>query len=1522
MSQNIPVDFNTSLEKLKAALLSLKATGKDGFEGILRLALTKLTGIQFRLAASGLQGGFDGDSALPNDGVSFEAKRYADKIDRETVLTKLVDLARRESTADRLWVLGATTEVSAQLAEAIRQAGDQHDISTFILDWIPLPIPLLSVAIVFSGEEAIDFLITHFDEKSLQKKISRDELSSLFKSISAHPGYANCLHSLRENLNISKLAFSRAINLNTQWRQETFSSAPLARERFGQALAVVNTSNFPVMRTAIRMHLTSELQAGNCMILSGDEGHGKSWLAAQICAEMDGMAIFISAEQFDGVTIDKLDEFLISILINQTGDIADETLKSRWRHRFKAWKTTPLSTSLLVVVDGINQRQSTRWDRLINGIYSKLREIGGCLIVTVRPEFWKKEVANGLSFVPKIIDVPVWQPKERNEILKYYKISLDWLDINTLKTLQNPRLLSVAIATLPPQQAVAWKGLTTDRLLMEHLRASQLENFENETFISLTNRLSEHAAQVLRHVQVSPNEPPPDFKSDSKAVIETRFFHPIAGPGDLYELRDDGIILALGFTLVDQLWQTQRAKRDLVERIVQLVEPIKAMDRTSDVLFAGLLVCALDNIRFDNAIFASLLDAFSNLQNVNDRRFEEFVEIVRHQPSVFFDVLKMFCLEKWRRVNYDWFIHAAHEVVATQQGWKAAELALHHWLHCYNADAEEQFARFPVSSSNHSDNERRFKELKDDIDEVLANLSPYEKQLLEHMVTVSGDLDSLFTLALQLIAGRPLANFADSFISMGLAFALDTHMPSARKAFQQLTNFNRVDRLESKKSFILAIAPLRDSLTSRSGQWTIVRMLHATGDEDAAIEAIAIADRLQEDNYNFEFQIDSSWRDIKLANPDAERTIEIDNGLDQFCNIDPKKMMLSRVRGSEEYNYQDLLPLACRFEPKLAYEKTRCLLSTLLIRTGFPLRQAILNCEKHIPLVDSNFAYQLAKKFKENVIVNTLPERDKTVCQMFIYSYIANKLSAEEQLNCMRDKVFGESYLFSVIPSFKYQPTEDIVKALKTTLEDKDEDAAYLIIIAALYGDTHVTPELEELILYCCNGDTSKLRSAAYEFAVDKNLNIVRRLHVKSSWSAQHADDESHEGWFGSILLMEAFANDEIVIEDLFKRIDKRTWFFAIHRLGDRITERLTDNFINQLHVSIKNIDKISLPTADFTISEENRVSYPLISIDETNRNGGRFKEEKNLKELFLDFSNPDNFYEKRDRLRVVMETFLRELKVTDLEYLTQNITLENISSLVKVRPEFLFDLIEIIEKACDSLFIWLRNLAFIVANLISDNFPERAVAIFERAITSQSFLTLSYGDGLTLEHRAVWASQESKPIKELWRKRLMSSGNDEILFREVLAAERFGASSFIKLLINELAMSQDSLYQAYAITIAGYSERYMEFISLIEKHTDDKALSGDAARHALIANENARWGQYWIDKMWDASTSEEFWRYLMISETCIDSRISNKPKINTHWKCYTSVFQRVRQTAIKNHNKERVKKFLGQEVPQKFFVI
>lgn len=1502
------------LRDIKSALLALKAAGAAGFEGLVRLTLTTLTGIPFRLAASGLQGGMDGDAALRSDAVSFEAKRYSGDIPRNEVLTKIVDLARNKDAPDRLWVLGATTEISAQLASAVREAGDQNAISTLILDWTADSLPLLAVATVAAGDPAIDFLATHCDPKPDRKK-----LAQAFEDISKHSDFDSLLQKLRSNLNVSTLAIARSIEVNVAWRTVSFGSEHVARERLGQALAVIAQPELPPLRSAQRDQVQQGLKIGQSIVLSGGEGHGKSWLAAQICCDHEGLALFASAEQFDGIAPQALDEYLIDLLIKQTGDVSDEAIRLRWRYRLAAWQSQPPASSLLVVVDGINQRQSLRWDRILNGLQERLQAIGGRLVVTVRPQFWQKTVAPGLTFKPKLFGVPEWSSDERDQLLKHYGISLDWLDEATLQTLRNPRLLRVAVTTLPYRDSAAWKGLTTDRIFMEHLRASQRENFEEETLTELTQRLSNHAKKVLERVRVSSDKPPQNFEADSTAVIETRFFRTLPGPGDTYELRDEGLTLALGYTLIDQLWQAQRSGLDLGERMTHLIDPIYEMDRTVDVMFAGIMVCALDPIRFDQTIFATLLDAFSNLQNINDQRFNEFVGIVKSQPTELFSKLGMFTLERGRRLNQDWFIHAAFEIAATDEGWPVAETAIHHWLHCYNKNAVEQTNRYP--KVNDDEDAKHLQRTQKEIQDVLSSLSPFERNLLEQMTEVAGETDSLFTLALQLLAGRPLAGFASSFIALGLGLSLDRGTWSARKAFLQLTTFNRIDRELAKEAFLNAIEPLRSSDTSQAGQWTVIRMLYATGDEAAASAASTISQKLCEDRLRWEKPSPDAWRQSRVADPNAIRPVDIDEGLHSFGSIRPDGIRQHMGHSAEDHYLEEFLPVACRFEPEAATEKARQILSGLLSRTGLPLRQLILNGTEYASLMTRDIALQLIARVIDTNMVETLSENEQNILRMFLFSYVASQLMPSEQLDCLTDPAFGPDYLFDVIPSLKPQSTESILHAMHAAMDANDEEAIYGALVAARYGDTPITSELESLILRYRSTESSKLRALTFELAILGDLKAIRDAHVQSDWSARTTDKRTYESWHGSILLAEACAKKEIAIDEMLKRISPETWFVSAERIGEAMIKPLADHFLRRLQGAVGATKNLTPPAAEFSLSTDDQAPYPFLSVDETDRDEGRFPRQKTLEEFFRTDGDFEDFNEKKGRLRAISDAFFQRLKGSDALLLVERVTIDDLRLLAHADPKILPQILETLEQASSTEFRWLKNVAFAVANLVSKDMPERAVALFQRALVTQGFVTYALGDDLTLEHEAIWSSAPSGEVSELWRHRLLKSDNDEILAREVVAAERFGAAAFIRAFIEEQADSASTLDQAYAISVAGFSKQSDQFVGIIERHLNDKGITGDAAKSAKSAHEAAQWAKQWVNDMCTSQTPEEFWRCIIILKTSMDARVPSKPILNTKLAHFAPLFRVVRKTAIKEQNKNRKKTLLGQEAPAEIFV-
>jgi hypothetical protein len=1049
---------------------------------------------------------------------------------------------------------------------------------------------------------------------------------------------------------------------------------------------------------------------------------------------------------------------------------------------------------------------------------------------------------------------------------------------------------------------------------MQHLRASQRENYEEETFAELTQRLSDHAQKVLERVRASSKEPPQDFKADSTSVIETRFFKTLTGQSSSYELRDEG--LALSYALVDQLLQAQRSGVNIGEQMTYLIDPIYAMDRTVDVMFAALTVCALDPLRFDRDIFTALLDAFSNLQNIDDRRFEEFVEIAKAMPKEILSTLRKITIERGRCLNQDWFIHAVFEIASTDTGWPVTKCAIHQWLHCYNRDAIEQTNRH--SSQNEHEQAKRLQETQNKVQGQLSSLSPFEKDLLARMTEIVGDTDSLLTHALKLLSGRDLAEFADSFIALGLALSLDRDTWSARKAFQQLTTFNTNDREAVKEAFTKAIEPLQTPGTSEGGQWTVVRMLIATDDEADAAEANKIAERLRE---NWQFPDERSpdtWRQCHVADPEALRPVNMEEGLETFRTTDPNKLMQSMGQSAEDHNYKAFLPVACRFQHEAAVEKSRNILSELITRVGTPLRQLIFNGEEYAPLMTRDMSTDLIARITCTDMVQTLPEREHEVLKMFLFKYLAPQLTPEEQLECLADSSFGAGYLFGVINSLKPQPPEVILRTLKASMEANDEQAAYGVLVAARYGCTPIGPEMESIVQKCSISEGSMLRALSFDLAIRCNLKSLRENHVHSNWSAPTADEKTYEKWFGSMLLIEAYTKKEIYFREMLSRIDPETWFAAIACVDDEIAKVFSEQFLHRLKSAIGEASFLTPPPVDITLTTAFPAPIPFLIPDEVDRDNGRFPRQGEFRDIV---GTTEDFDEKQDRLHAISNTFFGELNKTSAGLFFERVAIEDLRSIVRLDPMALPQMIDILEQTGSNVFRWIKNFAFVVANIATEGMPERGAALFQRALASQGFVTYALGDDLTLEHQALWSSTPSALISSIWRQRLLESPNDDVLAREVLAAERFGPKTFIKDFVQEAADSGSTLVRAFAITVGGFSSQSEQFLGLIEDHLDNRGMTGNAAKYALKAHLAAQGAAKWVKDMWLAQSPEEFWRYLVISKTCMDARVASGKIPGTNWAQYEALFSDVRKAAIKKQNENRSKTLVGQEKPDEIFV-
>jgi hypothetical protein len=365
---------------LKSALLSLSPTGENGFEGLIGIALSEISGVPFRLAKSGAQFGVDGKTTYEGGSICFEGKRYDDRVPSDKVISKIADLATTDTEVD-IWVLGASTQIGSQLADKVRKFGKDNGIAVFVLDWTEIDLPPLAVALVMGGKRVQEFLKGNISNT----KLLQDALAAL-EAVKNSKSFAQQAKQIRPQLNVPTVGWGLAQRENVTWLSDAFSNRKKAKTKLGQPLAPGDTGTVGVIQRKtlidqLSPYLTTTPDDTVVFILGG-EGNGKSWVVGQswLALERKPLMIFMSPDDFDEVAArNDVIGMLISKLIKQTGDEINETTKNRWRRRLEQWRNYQETEipRLIAFIDGINQRPKTDWARIIENFNVELSTLGG-----------------------------------------------------------------------------------------------------------------------------------------------------------------------------------------------------------------------------------------------------------------------------------------------------------------------------------------------------------------------------------------------------------------------------------------------------------------------------------------------------------------------------------------------------------------------------------------------------------------------------------------------------------------------------------------------------------------------------------------------------------------------------------------------------------------------------------------------------------------------------------------------------------------------------------------------------------------------------------------------------------------------------------------------------------------------------------------------------------------------------------------------------------------------------------------
>jgi hypothetical protein len=1514
----------TSMEALKTALLSLPATGEAGFEGLISVALSKISGFRFRLARSGSQFGVDGKSAEEEDGVCFEGKRYDEVIPKDQILSKIVEVSIHNKNVD-LWILGATSSVSAQLADGVREAAKLSGISTLILDWSANDLPQLAVALAMAPEATKTFLHDNLrDNDVIVKALAALEL------LQTDEAFLDRSTRIKVDLQEPTLGAGIARRANADWLTTAFSSKEKGRRLLGQPLAPGDNTDAPSLaRSSLIARLAPHMDSGvntGVVVVHGEEGNGKSWLVAQtwLWLKAKPLMIVLSPDEFiDATAATNYADLFIRKLVEQTDKQSGEKVIGRWQRKLRFWRSQPKPSTprLVVLIDGLNQRLKVDWARRMSEVASELEDIGGKLVITVRSAFFENRIERRLLLPIEKINVPEWNECERDEILARHDVKASKLNVAVATALKNPRLLGIALELLKKTAILQMEDLNVSRLLFEHMRSSERDATSPQLAHEFAKTLQDHAKTLLLRLKSEELDDLQIFEGGLQGVTDGRFFQPVVGDATRYTLSSDSLTLALAFSIVDKSRAALRNNRQLGEELDAIIEPVSALDETSNVIVAALIVSCLDP-SCDRRIASALIAAFAKLQNPSEEHFNVFVALAKTHPVAFMDAAKLLCLSGGDQPNFDWIEAALMAAKLHDEAWQLMKAEIASWL-CQHSLAPElrMHTREPHNSAIEVSEERAGVEAN--ITKTVQSLSQYEIKLLSSLTRIDdGDLNLLARCAFMLIAGKPIAEFSVPLVNWCFGQALNSDYRSPTKEFLQLVRFNRLDWLFTRDSLLQKISQFEAANTSTAGRWALVTLLQATGHPDEATKARALIHALDPERIHLR-----GGRSIEHCcatdpcDPGSSRPDNIEATSLKYAAVDPTKVRVLLGMSQEDHYFFMARSGMARFEPGIAIDKHKALIADVMRREGISLHYGLFEIHANSALISRDEALKLVEtsRLEATEVSNSREDsEDDWIDSQFRLLTAFPQLSGSEQLSSLLSMSKDDDILLNVMNVTKPLDGDAFGIVLQHASDADDERAQYVTLAFANWSNTPIgtsaIPHLTRLI----SSSSSRVRAQTMAIIAKSNSSDLLNLVVDSGWSATTAEKD-REANYGSLALVEATARKLISSTEAIERISPIAYAYAARKLDIDAAKIIG----SKIDVAIKRAASISIehPNTNIELKVGRRQDAECASYYLSER-------QTNVERSLEDFSNRNNrakYAEQQKLLHDAFNDFKGTVERENAQIILDNIDINDFETIVAAEPKLADDWYVLLSSLPKHRLAGVHNISLLIAQSIAKENPKKAAKLFNLVDGNTPFVRVTFGVGaITLDAKARWLRADSSEIRELCFMTMDRARNDHELAIEVLAGTLCNKEALLRMYVERLLGLNEPATTCRALMVVGFSTRNDFNDEILALYQMTHGFIGAARKAAQYAYDRNIWSEHWFNEMRNSKTAHEFWRSSVLFTKIVDGRIdvwkSAGPTSEGPFGLFYSSLEDRINNRVRKWRDLRKEKLFGDDVPSLIF--
>jgi hypothetical protein len=611
----------------------LQSSGEKEFEKLIAALFGVLLDCNVFISKSGFQFGADaGTATSAGVNIRFECKRYSD----DTALSERELLGEIEQAHDRdlfleAWVLVTTRNANEQLAISLTRMGNKLGLPVVIVDWQSHEFPRLAALCAVAPDKVGEII-------SPAAQILVEQLAN-----EAKPFHER----LRTEIRSWCVGYGNLLSASHQYLQKIWTDEQFSYGKTGQNMSGGSSGRLRIRREASYAALSAwwrQSDTPRAVVVVGKEGTGKTWACvdwlANNLSELP-IVLLVNASFAHGINASNEPE-IVELIADQLHKLSDVRNLEFWKERVKRFLARPVDGGprLLLYLDGLNERRSVKWIRLVQAI----QETDLCdrirLAFSTRPDHFSNDLRSGRICHPHMVTIEVRpfdnsEGGELDQLLKMHGVSRSDFGSQLIDICCNARLLTLVIRLRSSLNGLA--NVTVHRVLWEYGR-DEIATRSGRAFSP--TEWSEWLKLVAKDYRSG-------FSLTSRVSIEESVHRPSLDQHEVYQrlseiidgqfaetdefgnVQLDAAIVehALGLQLVSELSRFAGAiNGDGAEAIQKFLEPISGLDVFADVLRAAVNI-SICTPSITNETRTFLVREWLQCQNFPDSHAEDVLSL-------------------------------------------------------------------------------------------------------------------------------------------------------------------------------------------------------------------------------------------------------------------------------------------------------------------------------------------------------------------------------------------------------------------------------------------------------------------------------------------------------------------------------------------------------------------------------------------------------------------------------------------------------------------------------------------------------------------------------------------------------------------------------------------------------------------------------------------------------------------------------------------------------------------------------